>query len=184
MIAQSVGIGRTAIGEYIRRAAVIGITWPVPEELDDAALERKLFAPAGYNPLRSKPPPELGAHPRGAAPPRRDTGAAVRRIPRPSSSRPSPKPGSASYCPAGSAPIDALTFLDGVPMALVCDNLKTGVTAASRYEPGGASGPTRIPPPITARPLWRRHTTIPEHVPSAHRRQAYWTPVRLLASAE
>jgi len=45
VIARSVGIGRTAIGEYIRRAAVIGITWPVPEELDDAALERKLFAP-------------------------------------------------------------------------------------------------------------------------------------------
>ena len=47
VIAQSLGIGRTAVGEYIRRAAVIGITWPVPEELDDAALERKLFAPAG-----------------------------------------------------------------------------------------------------------------------------------------
>jgi hypothetical protein len=31
VIARSVGIGRTAIGEYIRRAAVIGITWPVPE---------------------------------------------------------------------------------------------------------------------------------------------------------
>jgi hypothetical protein len=57
-IARSVGIGRTAIGEYIRRAAVIGITWPVPEELDDAAPERKLFAPAGYNPPRSKPLPE------------------------------------------------------------------------------------------------------------------------------
>jgi hypothetical protein len=42
VIARSVGIGRTAIGEYVRRAAVIGITWPVPEELDDAALERKL----------------------------------------------------------------------------------------------------------------------------------------------
>ena len=39
VIARSVGIGRTAIGECIRRAAVIGI-WPVPEELDDAALER------------------------------------------------------------------------------------------------------------------------------------------------
>jgi hypothetical protein len=38
VIAQSVGIGRTAIDEYVRRAAVIGITWPVPEELDDAAL--------------------------------------------------------------------------------------------------------------------------------------------------
>ena len=57
MIAQA-GIGRTAVGEYIRRAAVIGITWPVPDELDDAALERKLFAPAGYNPPRSKPLPD------------------------------------------------------------------------------------------------------------------------------
>src|SRR5271168_4550226 len=60
VIARSVGIGRTAIGEYIRRAAVIGITWPVPEELDDAALERKLSAPAGYNPPQSKPLPEWG----------------------------------------------------------------------------------------------------------------------------
>jgi hypothetical protein len=60
VIARSVGIDRTAIGEYIRRAAVIGITWPVPEELDDATLERKLFAPAGYNPPRSKPLPEWG----------------------------------------------------------------------------------------------------------------------------
>ena len=58
VIARSLGIGRTAVGEYIRRAAVIGITWPVPDELDDAALERKLFAPAGYNPPRSKPLPD------------------------------------------------------------------------------------------------------------------------------
>ena len=36
VIARSVGIGRTAVGEYVRRAAVIGITWPVPLELDDA----------------------------------------------------------------------------------------------------------------------------------------------------
>jgi hypothetical protein len=52
VISRSVGIGRTAIAEYVRRAAVIGITWPIPEELDDTALERKLFAPAGYNPPR------------------------------------------------------------------------------------------------------------------------------------
>src|ERR1051325_4312056 len=58
--ARSVGIGRTAIGEYIRRAAVVGITWPIPAELDDTALERKLFAPAGFNPPRSKPLPEWG----------------------------------------------------------------------------------------------------------------------------
>jgi transposase len=34
------------------------------------------------------------------------------------------------------AHVDALTFLGGVPEALVCDNLKAGVTAASRYELG------------------------------------------------
>jgi transposase len=28
-----------------------------------------------------------------------------------------------------------------------------------------------------------RHTTIPEHMPSAHRRYAFWTPARLLAAA-
>src|SRR5207244_8282392 len=34
------------------------------------------------------------------------------------------------------AHVDALSFMGGVPKALVCDNLKAGVTAASRYEPG------------------------------------------------
>src|SRR6185437_1270547 len=38
---------RYTVAEYLRRAAVVGITWPVPPELDDAALERKLFAPPG-----------------------------------------------------------------------------------------------------------------------------------------
>ena len=39
-IAQSLGIGKTTVGEYVCRAKVIGITWPVPEEIDDAELER------------------------------------------------------------------------------------------------------------------------------------------------
>jgi transposase len=60
VISRSVGIGRTAIAEYVRRAAVIGITWAIPEEFDDTALERKLFAPAGYNPPQSKPLPDWG----------------------------------------------------------------------------------------------------------------------------
>jgi hypothetical protein len=29
-----------SVGEYVCRAKVIGITWPVPEEIDDAELER------------------------------------------------------------------------------------------------------------------------------------------------
>src|SRR3546814_19027634 len=57
VIAQTVGIGPTSVGEYVRRAAVVGITWPIPAELDDAALERALFAPAGYNPPLSRPLP-------------------------------------------------------------------------------------------------------------------------------
>ena len=32
--------------------------------------------------------------------------------------------------------VNALTFLGGVPRLLVCDNLKSGVTATCRYEPG------------------------------------------------
>ena len=46
-IAASVGVSRSTIGEYLRRAAVIGITWPVPAELDDAELERRLFDAVG-----------------------------------------------------------------------------------------------------------------------------------------
>lgn len=32
--------------------------------------------------------------------------------------------------------VNALAFLGGVPKLLVCDNLRAGVTAACRYEPG------------------------------------------------
>ena len=46
-IAAAIGISRYTVAEYLRRAAVVGITWPVPSELDDAALERKLFTPPG-----------------------------------------------------------------------------------------------------------------------------------------
>src|SRR6516165_6163095 len=44
-IAASLGISRTTVAEYLRRTAVVGITWPVPDELDDVALERRLFSP-------------------------------------------------------------------------------------------------------------------------------------------
>ena len=44
-IAAAVGVSRYTVAEYLRRAGVVGITWPVPPELDDAALERRLFMP-------------------------------------------------------------------------------------------------------------------------------------------
>jgi prevent-host-death family protein len=42
-MSEATGIGKTVVKEYVRRAGVIGITWPVPEEIDDAELEQRLF---------------------------------------------------------------------------------------------------------------------------------------------
>jgi DNA-binding transcriptional regulator LsrR (DeoR family) len=46
-ISEATGIGKTVVGEYVRRAGVIGITWPVPEAIDDTELERRLFPVPG-----------------------------------------------------------------------------------------------------------------------------------------
>ena len=47
-IGDALGMGRTTVGDYLRRLAFVGIGWPVPDELDDAALEARLFEqPAG-----------------------------------------------------------------------------------------------------------------------------------------
>jgi transposase len=46
-ISEATGVGKTAVGEYIRRAEVIGITWPVPDEIDDATLEQRMFDAPG-----------------------------------------------------------------------------------------------------------------------------------------
>jgi hypothetical protein len=56
-IAESVGISRYTVAEYVRRAAVVGITWPVPAELDDTTLEARLFSLpfAAHELLRPQP---------------------------------------------------------------------------------------------------------------------------------
>ncbi len=42
-ISEATGVGKTQASEYVRRAAVAGVTWPVPDEVDDVELERRLF---------------------------------------------------------------------------------------------------------------------------------------------
>jgi transposase len=42
-IAQSLGISRPAIAEYLRRAEQAGLSWPLPEALDETAVEQLLF---------------------------------------------------------------------------------------------------------------------------------------------
>ena len=46
-ISEATGIGKTAAAEYVHRAAVIGVTWPVPAAMGDAELERGLFPVVG-----------------------------------------------------------------------------------------------------------------------------------------
>ena len=50
-IAAALDIGRTAVGDYIRRAQAAGLVWPLPSELSDDELDRLLFPPA---PTRSR----------------------------------------------------------------------------------------------------------------------------------
>jgi transposase len=44
-IHESCSISRWAVAEYISRARLAGLSWPLPEGLDDAALEKLLFPP-------------------------------------------------------------------------------------------------------------------------------------------
>jgi transposase len=58
-IAASCSIGETTVREYLMRAAQAGLSWPLPGELDDAALERRLFkAPLGPA-TRRRPTPDF-----------------------------------------------------------------------------------------------------------------------------
>lgn len=44
-IAASVGVGPTAVGECQRRAREAGLGWPLADDLDEAALEQRLYPP-------------------------------------------------------------------------------------------------------------------------------------------
>ena len=43
LIAQTVGASPTTVGDYIARAQAAGLTYPLPENLDDDELDRLLF---------------------------------------------------------------------------------------------------------------------------------------------
>jgi transposase len=60
-IAASVGIGATAAGDYLRRAKQAGLVWPLPDDLDDAALEARLFRPAQSIGAVERPQPDWAA---------------------------------------------------------------------------------------------------------------------------
>jgi transposase len=201
-IAESVGISRYTVAEYVRRAAVVGITWPAPAELDDATLEARLFSLpfSAHEPLRPQPDwPRIHAELRrpgvtllllweeyragqpegygysrfcdlyrvwraGASPTMRQTHVAGERLfvdfagqtiavidPLTRTSRPAQifvaalAASNYTYAEARwtqglvdwiGSHVNALAFFGGVTNQIVCDNLKAGVTATCRYEPG------------------------------------------------
>lgn len=201
-ISEATGVGKTVVGEYIRRAEVIGITWPVPERIDDAELERRLFPIAGdgvagqrqligwprlheelkrrgvtlvllWQEYRADEPDGYGYsrfcdlygewRKRISATMRQthvageklfvdfagDTVAIFDQVT--GEARPAQifvaALGASNYTYAEArwsqglgdwigAHVNALSAIGGVPKAVVCDNLKAGVTRPSRYEPG------------------------------------------------
>ena len=58
-ISEALSVGKTSVGEIIRRAEVAGLTWPLPQLFDDDALERRMFtAPGEAQPERPAPDAE------------------------------------------------------------------------------------------------------------------------------
>ncbi len=54
-IARSLGIANSTVSDYARRASAAGLSWPLPEGLDDAALEAALFPPPPSRVCRPEP---------------------------------------------------------------------------------------------------------------------------------
>ncbi len=53
-IAQSLGISRPTVADYVQRAHAAGVAWPLPASLDEGALERLVFP--GPSSLHTSPP--------------------------------------------------------------------------------------------------------------------------------
>ncbi|MCA1708936.1 MAG: IS21 family transposase, partial [Actinobacteria bacterium] len=57
-IAASIGAGKTTVYEYLARADAAGIGWPLPEGMDEEALQAKLFPPRDADLAARRPVPE------------------------------------------------------------------------------------------------------------------------------
>ena len=57
-IARSVGVARSTVCDYLHRAAAAGLTWPLPESMTEAEIDRLLFPPAPAVALELRPQPD------------------------------------------------------------------------------------------------------------------------------
>ena len=57
-VAASLGLSKTSVGTYLHRARQAGLTWPLPQGLDDDGLELLLFPAAPTVPAPERPFPD------------------------------------------------------------------------------------------------------------------------------
>jgi transposase len=186
-IAAAIGISRYTVAEYLRRATVVGITWPVPAELDDAALEARLFSPPFANHESPRPQPDW---PRLHAELRRPGVTLLLLWEEYRAGQPEGY-GYSRFCDlyrdwrAGISPTMRQTHVAGERLFVdfagqtvpITDPLTGTMRPAQIFHHG-----VRVAGHVCS-PLQHRHTTIPDHMPSAHRRYADWTPSRLRREA-
>ena len=60
-IARACSIGVSTVSVHLQRAITAGLRWPLPADLDDAALEARLFASPGVIPSGQRPVPDWRA---------------------------------------------------------------------------------------------------------------------------
>lgn len=60
-IAKNCGIARPTVADYLRRASAAGVSWPLPEGLDEGTLERLLFPLPQVMPAELRPRPDWSA---------------------------------------------------------------------------------------------------------------------------
>lgn len=58
-VARACGVSRPTIKTYVERAEAAGLQWPLPEALDDPALEQRLFPPPPAVAPRARPLPDF-----------------------------------------------------------------------------------------------------------------------------
>lgn len=46
-ISQSCSIGKSTVSDYVLRASAAGLSWPLPDDISDEELERRLYSPPG-----------------------------------------------------------------------------------------------------------------------------------------
>ena len=55
-IARALSISKGVVAKYLRLASDVGLGWPLPEDLDDSALERRLYQqPSARSPTFAEP---------------------------------------------------------------------------------------------------------------------------------